>query len=247
MPSALAAQSFHARCPFSTNSVPPEAAVIKPKARASIYAIADEMNVDYQVIATHVGAYAVNPSPYNLADWEIEWIARRKGIAGVILMPFWTQPHSRVVGVDFLSRTIEHIRAAGGVNGDDVVAIGTDLDDATDLRMNSPITVRCRARSSGSWQSSSGRTTSTPTRSLKRFSAAMHGRFSNTAGMQIAPYKKASTNSCGEDGLCREEIFDKLPHQTKREKHFHSRTEVLMRLLCLRLEYLLTKKSAMLQ
>ncbi len=103
-----------------------------PKARASIYAIADEMNVDYQVIATHVGAYAINPSPYNLEDWEIEWIAQRKGIVGVILMPYWTQPHSRVLGVDFLSRTIEHIRSAAGVNGDNVVAIGTDLDGATD-------------------------------------------------------------------------------------------------------------------
>ena len=103
-----------------------------PRARASIYAIADEMNIEYQVIATHVGAYAINPSPYNLEDWEIEWIAQKKGIVGVILMPFWTQPHSRVLGVDFLSRTIEHIRNAGGVNGDNVIAIGTDLDGATD-------------------------------------------------------------------------------------------------------------------
>ncbi|MCC6612129.1 MAG: membrane dipeptidase [Anaerolineae bacterium] len=103
-----------------------------PRARASIYAIADEMNVDYQVIATHVGAYSINPSPYNLEDWEIEWIAQRKGIVGVILMPYWTQPQGRVLGIDFISRTIEHIRSVGGVNGDDVIAIGTDLDGATD-------------------------------------------------------------------------------------------------------------------
>lgn len=103
-----------------------------PKARAGIYAIADEMNIEYQVIATHVGAYAINPSPYNLEDWEIEWIAKKKGIVGVILMPYWTQPHNRVVGVDFLSRTIEYIRNAGGINGDNVIAIGTDLDGATD-------------------------------------------------------------------------------------------------------------------
>jgi microsomal dipeptidase-like Zn-dependent dipeptidase len=102
-----------------------------PRARASIYAIADEMGVEYQVIATHVGAYAINPSPYNLEDWEIEWIAQKKGIVGVILMPFWTQPHNRVLGVDFLSRTIDHIRNVGGVHGDDVIAIGTDLDGAT--------------------------------------------------------------------------------------------------------------------
>jgi len=100
-----------------------------PRARASIYTIADDMNVEYQVIATHVGAYSINPSPYNLEDWEIEWIAQKKGIVGVILMPYWTQPHSRVLGIDFLSRTIEHIRNVGG---DNVVAIGTDLDGATD-------------------------------------------------------------------------------------------------------------------
>ncbi len=102
-----------------------------PRARASIYAIADEIGVEYQVIATHVGAYAINPSPYNLEDWEIEWIARKKGIVGVILMPYWTQPHSRVTGVDYLSRTIEHIRNVGGVDGENVIAIGTDLDGAT--------------------------------------------------------------------------------------------------------------------
>jgi microsomal dipeptidase-like Zn-dependent dipeptidase len=102
-----------------------------PRARANIYSIADEMGVEYQVVATHVGAYSINPSPYNLEDWEIEWIAQKKGIVGVILMPFWTQPHNRVLGVDYISRTIEHIRNVGGINGDNVIAIGTDLDGAT--------------------------------------------------------------------------------------------------------------------
>ena len=103
-----------------------------PKARATIYTIANEMEVNYKVVATHVGAYSINPSPYNLEDWEIQWIAEHKGIVGVILMPYWTQPQNRPLGVDFLSRTIEHIRKAGGTHGDDVIAIGTDLDGATD-------------------------------------------------------------------------------------------------------------------
>jgi len=41
------------------------------------------------VIASHVDAYEINPSLYNLQDWEIEWIADHRGVVGVIFMNYW--------------------------------------------------------------------------------------------------------------------------------------------------------------
>ena len=100
-----------------------------PAARAGIYAIADSTRQGHRVVATHVGAHAINPSPYNLQDWEIKKIADGGGLVGVILMPYWTQPHERRQGLDFLSLTIDHIIQKGG---EDVIAIGSDLDGFTD-------------------------------------------------------------------------------------------------------------------
>jgi len=33
------------------------------------------------ILATHVGAYEINPSPYNLKDWELKKIADSGGAA----------------------------------------------------------------------------------------------------------------------------------------------------------------------
>jgi membrane dipeptidase len=100
-----------------------------PAARAGIYVIAERTGQGNRVVATHIGAQAINPSPYNLEDWEIRKIATLGGLIGVILMPYWTQPHERTQGLDFLSRTIEHIITVGN---EDVIAIGSDLDGFTD-------------------------------------------------------------------------------------------------------------------
>lgn len=42
-----------------------------PVARAQAYTLAEQSGGRGRVAATHVGAQAINPSPYNLADWEI--------------------------------------------------------------------------------------------------------------------------------------------------------------------------------
>ena len=100
-----------------------------PKARSQVYVIADEVRASSAVVATHVGAYAINPSPYNLEDWEIKWIADHCGVVGIIFKPYWLMPHETGLGLNFLSRTIEHVRNVGGIGA---VAIGTDLDGFTD-------------------------------------------------------------------------------------------------------------------
>jgi microsomal dipeptidase-like Zn-dependent dipeptidase len=99
-----------------------------PKARQDIYKLVEESNRKAPiVIATHVGAYAINPSPYNLADWEIQWIADHHGIVGVIFMTYWLMPTETKFGLNFISRTIEHILQ---VAGEDVIGFGTDFDGA---------------------------------------------------------------------------------------------------------------------
>lgn len=99
-----------------------------PIARRQIYDIAEASGKRVPLMATHVGAYGINPSPYNLEDWEIRRIARDGGVAGVIFMPYWLMPKESRYGLNFISR---HIQYMIDVGGEDVVAIGTDFDGFT--------------------------------------------------------------------------------------------------------------------
>ena len=102
-----------------------------PPARRRIYEIAALKQVTSRVIASHVGAYAIHPTPYNLEDWEIRWMAEHGGLVGVIFMNYWLVPWSSGPGLDHISRTIAHlIKAAGGTAHH--VALGTDFDGFTD-------------------------------------------------------------------------------------------------------------------
>lgn len=99
-----------------------------PETRMQVYDIADASGKKVPLMATHVGAYGLNPSPYNMTDWEIQRIARDGGVVGVILMPYWLMPKESGQGINFVSR---HIQYLVDVGGEDVVAIGTDLDGFT--------------------------------------------------------------------------------------------------------------------
>lgn len=100
-----------------------------PKARAQVFQIAGASGHTSRVVATHVGAQAINPSPYNLADWEIRWIAGHGGVIGVIFMNYWLMPHETKLGLDYVVRTLDHLIDVGG---EDVAALGTDFDGFTD-------------------------------------------------------------------------------------------------------------------
>jgi microsomal dipeptidase-like Zn-dependent dipeptidase len=102
-----------------------------PAARRRIYEIAGLSNKQGAVVASHVGAYEINPSPYNLEDWEIRWMADHGGAVGVIFMNYWLMPNATNLGLNFISRTIEQFVQAGGGTTDHVV-IGTDFDGFTD-------------------------------------------------------------------------------------------------------------------
>jgi membrane dipeptidase len=97
-----------------------------PPARKRIYDIVGQR---LPIIASHVGAYEVNPSPYNLQDWEIRKIADSGGVVAVIFMNYWLMPHETGRGLNFIARTIRHFVNAGGI---DHVAIGSDFDGFTD-------------------------------------------------------------------------------------------------------------------
>jgi membrane dipeptidase len=97
-----------------------------PPARKRIYEIVGK---DMPIIASHVGAFEINPSPYNLKDWEIKRIADTGGVVAVIFMNYWLMPHETKRGLNFIARTIEHFVNVGGI---DHVGIGSDFDGFTD-------------------------------------------------------------------------------------------------------------------
>jgi microsomal dipeptidase-like Zn-dependent dipeptidase len=97
-----------------------------PPARRRIYEL---VGTRAPIIASHVGAYEINPSPYNLNDWEIKKVADAGGLVGVIFMNYWLMPHATKRGLNFITRTIDHLVEVGGI---DHVGIGTDFDGFTD-------------------------------------------------------------------------------------------------------------------
>jgi len=99
-----------------------------PAARKEIYEIVDASGKHVPLLATHVGAYEINPSPYNLEDWEIKRIAQDGGVMGVIFMPYWLMPKESGQGINFISRHIQYLVHVGG---EDAVGIGTDFDGFT--------------------------------------------------------------------------------------------------------------------
>lgn len=96
-----------------------------PTARRQIYDIIDASGKRVPLLATHVGAYNINPSPYNLEDWELKRVARDGGVVGVIFMPYWLMPKESRLGINALS---SHIQYIVNTAGEDVVGIGTDFD-----------------------------------------------------------------------------------------------------------------------
>ena len=99
-----------------------------PAARQQIFDIADASGKRVPFVATHVGAYKYNSTPYNLREWEVKRIARDGGVVGVIFMPYWLIPHGHGQGLNEVARTIEYFV---GIAGEDAVGLGTDFDGFT--------------------------------------------------------------------------------------------------------------------
>ena len=97
-----------------------------PAARKRIYQI---VNRQAPLLFTHVGAYEINPDPYNPQDWELRQIAECGGVAGVIFMNYWLMPRQSGRGLNFITRTLQHFVQAAGIEH---VGLGSDFDGFTD-------------------------------------------------------------------------------------------------------------------
>jgi len=104
----------------------PDVSHCTPVARRRVYEI---LAPDQSLIASHVGVRSINPSPYNLGDEEIRFIAKRGGVVAVIFMNYWLVPYETSHGLNEIVQTIRHLVNVGGV---DCVALGTDFDGFTD-------------------------------------------------------------------------------------------------------------------
>ncbi len=99
-----------------------------PTARQQVFDIADASGKKVPLVATHIGAYEYNPTPYNLRDWEVKRVARDGGMVGVIFMPYWLISHGHGQGLNDVARTIEYFI---NIAGEDAVGLGTDFDGFT--------------------------------------------------------------------------------------------------------------------
>jgi microsomal dipeptidase-like Zn-dependent dipeptidase len=105
---------------------------VSPTARMEIYNMVDEDHGGKKgaVLASHIGLQAMYNHPYNLADWEIEWLADHDGVVGVILSNYWHTGREGVkLGLGHITDAIDHLVAVGG---EKVVAFGSDFDGFSD-------------------------------------------------------------------------------------------------------------------
>jgi membrane dipeptidase len=76
------------------------------------------------IVATHSGVRALNNHTRNLNDAQIDSIARRGGVIGVVFYPPFLSPKSTAT-IDTVIRHIDYIKNRVGI---DYVAIGSDFD-----------------------------------------------------------------------------------------------------------------------
>jgi membrane dipeptidase len=96
-----------------------------PPARVRIY---DIVGKRAPLIASHVGAFDINPDPYNLKEWEMKKIADSGGVIGVIFMNYWLMPRESHRGLNAITQTL---RKFIDLAGEDHVGFGTDFDGFT--------------------------------------------------------------------------------------------------------------------
>jgi membrane dipeptidase len=95
-------------------------------ARARVY---DMVGKRAAILAFHVGAYEINPAPYNSKDWEMKQNADSGGLIGMIFMNCWLMLPECHRCLNFSIHMIDHIVNLVGL---DYVCIGSDSDGFTD-------------------------------------------------------------------------------------------------------------------
>jgi membrane dipeptidase len=101
-----------------------ELGVLLDLAHASEQTWRDILDEGIPFSVTHAGCRAVCDHPRNLADWQLEALAERGGVLGMMAVPFAVDPDA-----PSLSRWLDHFDHAVAVMGIEHVGLGADFVD----------------------------------------------------------------------------------------------------------------------
>jgi len=101
-----------------------ELGVLLDLAHASEQTWRDVLEEEIPFSVTHAGCRAVHDHPRNLADWQLEGLAARGGVLGMMALPFVVDPEAPSV-----SRWLDHFDHAVAVMGGEHVGLGADFVD----------------------------------------------------------------------------------------------------------------------
>ena len=99
-----------------------ELRVVLDLAHASEQTWRDVMEEDLPFSVTHAACRAIHDHRRNLADWQLEEIAARGGVLGVMALAFAVDPKTPT-----LERWVDHVDHAVGVMGIEHVGLGADF------------------------------------------------------------------------------------------------------------------------
>jgi membrane dipeptidase len=109
-----------------------ELGVILDLAHASEQTWRDVLEEEIPFSVTHAGCRAVCDHPRNLADWQLEALAKRGGVLGMMALPFVVDRDAPT-----LSRWLDHFDHAVTVMGIEHVGVGADFVDQVTSRQGS--------------------------------------------------------------------------------------------------------------
>jgi membrane dipeptidase len=101
-----------------------ELGVVLDLSHASEQTWRDVLEEEVPFSVTHAGCRAVRDHPRNLADWQLEALAAREGVLGMIALAFVVDPEAPT-----LSRWLDHVDHAVAVMGVEHVGLGADFVD----------------------------------------------------------------------------------------------------------------------
>jgi len=101
-----------------------ELGVVLDLAHASEQTWHDVIDEDVPFSVTHAGCRAVLDHPRNLADWQLEALADRGGVLGMMAIKFFVDPDAPTI-----ERWIDHFDHAVAVMGIEHVGLGADFVD----------------------------------------------------------------------------------------------------------------------
>jgi membrane dipeptidase len=101
-----------------------ELGVLLDLAHASMQTWRDVLEEEIPFSVTHAGCRTVHDHPRNLADWQLEALAERGGVLGMMALPFVVDPEAPTI-----SRWLDHFDHAIAVMGLEHVGLGADFVD----------------------------------------------------------------------------------------------------------------------